>query len=724
MLNVVPASRALLLALTLGSLATALGCRATEPGRSASYVGSERCRDCHANEYRSWEASDHHLAMLPASANAALRARPHDDGPMVVRDGQLAMLGRSLDHDTDVALAYALGHRNVEQYVGPLAPGRLQALPLAFDVQRGDWFDLFAGETRTPADWGHWTNRGMTANAQCLFCHTTGFDKGYQAASDTYDTRWAEIGVGCEACHGPGEAHVRARTSGGTDPWAGRDPELLLATCGSCHSRRVDRAHFMPGQQPYLDAFEPELLDTDAYHPDGQVRDELYELVSFQTSRMYAEGVRCWNCHDPHGNGTLKPGNELCRTCHAKSYEEEGHTHHPANSPGAQCTGCHMPVTVYMQRDPRHDHSFGRPDPEATLALGVPNACNRCHTDRDAAWAAEHVRAWYPDGTVRAQRREAAATIAAARRGDPESVPGLLALVGRPGDAVRRASAARLLARFPTSSGVTDGLLAALRDPDPLVRGGAAWALAQRPALAPDVRDGLVAALADPARAVRLHAALALRAVAPDGLAPDAGRSLAAASAEWRASQELGADTPEANYNLAIFAAASGQPEQAERAYRAALRLWPRSVQARHNLAMLLAQQGRADEAAAELETLLSTDPVPDSAFALGLLYGQLGRWDDAARALERCLAEDPSYPRARYNRALALAKAGDTQAALDELERAADDPAARPEAVRTLVDLSRQVNDRARLERWVVEAARLDRDAAQTPGARELLDR
>jgi tetratricopeptide (TPR) repeat protein len=139
---------------------------------------------------------------------------------------------------------------------------------------------------------------------------------------------------------------------------------------------------------------------------------------------------------------------------------------------------------------------------------------------------------------------------------------------------------------------------------------------------------------------------------------------------------------------------------------------------------MLLAQQGRAAEAAQELEALIADDPVPASAFALGLLYGQMGRWPDAARALARCLEEDPAYPRARYNRALALAKAGDTTAALDELERAADDPTARPEAVRTLVDLSRQVNDKARLERWVLEAARLDRDAAVQPGARELLDR
>jgi tetratricopeptide (TPR) repeat protein len=642
---------------------------------------------------------------------------------MVVRNGQLFLEGSRLDHDTDLALAYALGHRNVEQYVGPFAPGKLQALPLAFDVQRGEWFDLFAGETRTPADWGHWTNRGMTANAQCVFCHTTGYEKGYQPATDTYESRWAEMGVGCEACHGPGAAHVEARKTGGQDPWVGRDPELMLAACGSCHSRRVERAPWTPGKR-YLDAFEPELLDTDAFYPDGQVHEELYELISFQSSRMFAEGVRCWNCHDGHANGTVKPGTQLCRTCHEQRYEEESHTHHAAGSAGAQCMSCHMPVTVYMQRDPRHDHGFLRPDPELTLALGVPNACNRCHTDRDAAWAAAHVREWFPADAVRAAHRAVATAIAQGRRDDADGVPALVELVGGSADAVRRASGARLLARFPTAAGVTTALVSALHDPEPLVRTGAAWALAQRPSLAPDARDGLIAALDDPVLTVRLHAAVGLRGVAPDSLPAAGGKALARATGEWRESQELEGDTPEAHYNLAIVLASTGRTDEAEREYRAALRLWPRSIQARHNLAMLLAQQGRAGEAAGELETLLASDPVPASAFALGLLYGQLGQWRDAASALERCLAEDPAYPRARYNRALALAKAGDTTAALDELERATDDPAARPEAVRTLVDLSRQVNDKARLERWVLEAARLDRDTAVQPGARELLDR
>jgi tetratricopeptide (TPR) repeat protein len=727
MVRHVPATRAPFLALALGSAALALGCRATEQVSTTAYVGSTACETCHEAQYRSWETTQHHLAMLPASPSAPLRATPHDAGPMVVRDGALELVGSSVDHEGDLTLAYALGHRNVEQYVGPLQPGKLQALPLAFDVQRGEWFDLFAGESRTTADWGHWTNRGMMANAQCLFCHTTGYEKGYQPASDTYDTRWAEMGVGCEACHGPGSAHIAARKAGGSDPhddpWVGRDPELMLAACGSCHSRRVERAPWTPGQ-PFLDAFEPELFDTDAYYPDGQVREELYELISFESSRMFAAGVRCWNCHDGHANGTLKPDNQLCRSCHEQRYEDESHTHHPAGSPGAQCVACHMPVTVYMQRDPRHDHSFGRPDPELSVALGVPNACTRCHTDHDAVWAADRVRAWHPSETVRAERRAVATTIAEARHDEAGSVPGLVALLGGSGDIVRRASAARLLARFPTVSGVTPALLGALRDAAPLVRTGAAWALAQRQSLAPDARDGLVAALDDPVLTVRLHAAVGLHGVAPDSLPATSREAFARATSEWRVSQELAADTPEAHYNLAIVLASAGQADEAEREYRAALQLWPRSIQARHNLALLLAQQGRLPEAAAELETLIATDPVPASAFALGLLYGQMGRWQDAAQALARCLDEDPSYPRARYNRALALAKAGDSIAALDELERAAEDPAAHAEAVRTLVDLSRQVNDKARLERWVVEAARLDRDAARNPGARELLDR
>jgi Tfp pilus assembly protein PilF len=660
--------------------------------------------------------------MLPATPASPLRAKPTDGGPLVRRGDTLALTSESLAYTSDVPVAYALGRKHVEQYTGTLRPGRLQALPRAFDVVRGEWFDLFAGEERTPADWGHWTNRGMNANAQCLFCHTTGYEKGYVAATDAYDTTWNEMGVGCEACHGPGGAHVSARRSGAADPWASLDPERLFDACAACHTRRVERAAFTPGT-PFFDAFDPELLDTDAYYPDGQVKEELYEVVSFQQSKMFQEGVRCWNCHDPHGDGTKAPGNALCRTCHDAHYDSDAHTHHPTGSAGAECRGCHMPVTVYMQRDPRHDHSFQRPDPDATLALGVPNACNRCHADRDATWAAAQVHAWYPDDGTRAMRRAATQAIASGRQGDPATIPALIDLATNARDAVHRASAARLLVRFGTASGVTTSLVHALDDDEPVVRAAAAWALGQRPHLAPEARDALLARLVDPTTVVRQHAAFALRDVKPGDVAPDVARRLARATVEWRDGQLRGGDTPEAHYNLAILATATGSIEDAVREYRAALALWPASFQTRHNLGMLLAQAGRLDEAAAEFEAVLARDPVPESAFALGLLRAQQGRWRDAVAALERCVAEDPEYPRARYNLALARAKAGDTTAALDDLERAAAFDDTHREAVLALIDLARQVNDKQRLERWVLEAAKLDPAVRENPELRRFFD-
>ncbi len=661
--------------------------------------------------------------MLPADPGAALRATPSPEGPLAARGERLVLTGASLAHASDVEVRYALGRKHVEQYVGALAPGRLQALPRAFDVVRSEWFDLFAGETRTPADWGHWTNRGMNASSQCLVCHTTDYDKGYDATSDTYTSRWREMGVGCEACHGPGRGHVEARRSNGEDPWAHPDPDRLLDACGACHARRVERAAFTPGDA-FADAFESELLDTDAYHPDGQVKEELYELVSFQQSKMFHEGVRCWNCHDPHGDGTREAGNALCRTCHEAKYDSEAHTHHAVGSPGADCRGCHMPITVYMERDPRHDHAFLRPDPEATTATGVPNACTRCHADRDATWATEHMRVWYPDDRTRVLRRAVTQTIAAARAGDDAAIPGLLELLTTARDAVHRASAARLLARFATASGVTTGLVQALADDDPIVRGAAAWSFGQRPSLAPEVRTALLERTTDSARVVRQHVAFALRDVKPADLAPTTAAALASATDEWVAGQRRLGDTPEAHYNLAIVAAARDEPDRAAGEYREALRLWPASFQARHNLGMLLAQLGRLDDAAREFETVLATDAVPDTAFALGLLRAQQGRWPDAVAALERCVGEDPQFPRARYNLALAYAKAGAVTKALDELERAATEDDTHRDAVLTLIDLARATGDKPRLERWVLEAARLDPEVRENPELRRFFER
>ena len=247
----VPARALLLLALCVVTATLTPGCRSTgSPPATATFVGSAACTRCHETQHRSWETSYHHLAMLPASLTAPLHARPGGDFPLVARDGRLFLSGERLQHPSDVPVEWVLGHRTIEQYLGALSPGSVQALPLAFDVQRGEWFDLFAGESRTPADWGHWTNRGMTANARCIACHTTGFEKGYRDGRDTYDES-LDARSASAARRATAPARTRRSPQDGRHRSMGRArPGSLLAACGGCHSRSVERAPWTPGDCP------------------------------------------------------------------------------------------------------------------------------------------------------------------------------------------------------------------------------------------------------------------------------------------------------------------------------------------------------------------------------------------------------------------------------------------------------------------------------------------
>jgi hypothetical protein len=179
---------------------------------------------------------------------------------------------------------------------------------------------------------------------------------------------------------------------------------------------------FKPGDS-FFDHFSLEILDESGrWYPDGQVKDEDYEFASFLGSRMMQSGVQCRDCHRAHSG----EGNALCLRCrqgkdpgftNAPAINPAEHGHHKLNGKGGECTGCHMPVTVYMQRHPRHDHSFTIPDPLLTKELGIPNACNRCHADKSVDWAVKYAEQWYGAKMDR-HTRERAQWIGAALRGE------------------------------------------------------------------------------------------------------------------------------------------------------------------------------------------------------------------------------------------------------------------------------------------------------------------
>ena len=136
---------------------------------------------------------------------------------------------------------------------------------------------------------------------------------------------------------------------------------------------------------------------------------------------MYQGGVTCLDCHTRHSYKNTLATTYACAATTATSQsaaviDPAEHGHHKLNDKGGECIGCHMPVTVYMQRHPRHDHGFTIPDPLLTKELGIPNACNRCHADQTTDWALKYTEEWY--GTkMNRPTRERARWIAAAENG-------------------------------------------------------------------------------------------------------------------------------------------------------------------------------------------------------------------------------------------------------------------------------------------------------------------
>ena len=473
---------------------------------TAAYVDNGICLSCHREEGREWRESHHAKAMAPATdenvrGDFTYQAFRHQGVTtrFSKRGGRYFVNTEGPDgRPADFEIKYTFGVEPLQQYLIEMPGGRLQPLNIAWDGPNRKWFHLLPGEKTPPGDVLHWTGRYQTANTMCLVCHTTQFEKRYDAVTDTFASRWAEPNVSCQSCHGPGEQHVQWETSlrGAGTPAQNspRDPHGLSADiraadarrrtelCTPCHSRRSELISSPAPGQPVLDNFLPSLLAPGLYFEDGQQLEEVYVDGSFRQSRMFQSGVTCTHCHNAHTGKLRLAGNTVCLQCHRKDpnprfprgagdFDSPAHHFHKPGSAGALCVNCHMPARAYMQIQRRPDHSIRVPRPDLSVKIGAPNACTNCHTGRKAQWAADVVVKWY--GPIRKQATHYGEAFARARSGQAGGNEALARLIGNletPG--IVRASALADLRRDPVT-GVAQRVQAT-RDADPEVRAAAA----------------------------------------------------------------------------------------------------------------------------------------------------------------------------------------------------------------------------------------------------------
>jgi predicted CXXCH cytochrome family protein len=712
------------------------------------FVGSQSCSGCHQAEAALWQNSQHRHAMDHAT-DASVRGNFNDaafeyagtrsrffrkdrkflvetDGP----DGKLATF----------EVKYTFGLDPLQQYLIEFPDGRVQALSIAWDTRPKDqggqhWFHLYPDGAITHDDPLHWTKLNQSWNFMCAECHSTGVHKNYDAAKDRFATTFSEISVGCEACHGAGSRHVNwaRQNARSRDPdngllvkfdertgiiWSadagtltptrsGPAPALRkeVETCGRCHARRGQLSEdWLPGKL-LSETHRVSLLDRQRFHADGQMRDdeETYNYGPFKQSRMFAKGVTCSDCHDPHSAMLKAPGDAVCGQCHAADkYESAGHRQHANVTPLPTCASCHMPERRYMVVDRRHDHSFRIPRPDLSVQLGTPNACNDCHRDKSAAWAAQQVETWF--GPQRHGYQDYATAFHAVWS-EAMDAQALLAALAQANDvpALVRASA---LAELPRPD--VDLIRRGLSDPDPLVRLGALDAV--EGVAADQQLWGLASSqLTDPVRGVRIRAAELLASV-PGTRQPAADRDrFAQAAAEFVAAQRLNADRPEARSALGSFLARQARAVEAEVEYRSALALDPSFSPAAINLSDLYRQLGRESDGERVLrDALIRSQQNAPLHHALGLALVRQKRTEVALDELRQAAMLDPGQSRYAYVYAVGLHAAGRRDDALAVLKTSLGRHPNDPDSLSAAIAFSREKGDSTAALEFAERLARL----------------
>lgn len=636
------------------------------------FVGDHTCQSCHAREWEEWQGSHHDYAIAEAD-NESVRGDFDNtefvDGEYTYRffrEGeQYKVEAPGPDGELQVYdISYTFGWEPLQQYLVDFGKGKMQALQIAWDTEEGRWFSLQPEEQPEPGDWLHWTGASMNWNTMCADCHSTNLQENYIAEADSFHTTWSVIDVSCEACHGPGGDHVEfmssAESEGVSSERIREDLNLVASqnsqinTCAPCHSLRQKLTDEYVHGDEYLDHFDPTLPHPDNYFADGQIRGEVYVYGSFLQSKMYANGVKCTDCHNPHTLELKEPltDNKLCMTCHEPEYNTPDHHFHEANTEGSQCVNCHMTGRTYMGNDFRRDHSFRVPRPGQSAQFGTPNACNDCHTDQSAEWASEAIDEWYSvddslhftDILVQADSADSDNIRVRTQLSD------LIADTSQPD--IIRATAIWYSGHFP-NMGTTELIRESLESESPLIRNSAAKAVQNLP---PEMRTLVLRKnLTDPLKAVRMSGMQNLAAYSVEDFGNAYKADFSNALQEYKAYLEVNRYFPQGEMNRGQFYEQQGDTEKAIEAYESALRRDDKFNPARINLAYLYNQQGRNAEAERLLRTVIEQEPEFGQAhYSLALLLAEENRLEEAVSYFEQASQLNPQQGRIFYNLAIA----------------------------------------------------------------------
>jgi tetratricopeptide (TPR) repeat protein len=559
---------------------------------------------------------------------------------------------------------FALGGKNVYYFLTPFDRGRLQVLPLAYDINRKEWYNnpksALRGFTTEEDEILPWRHIGFTFNTSCYSCHVSQLQNNYNLSSNTYHTTWKENGINCETCHGPSMEHIRVCLEAGEGKVPQDlkiirtslfEPEQHNSSCGSCHAKmRPITSSYMPGDR-FFDHYDLTTLENPDFYPDGRDLGENYTYTTWLQSRCVTEGdLDCIHCHTSSGRYRFAKNDpyNACMPCHEDKIDQiEAHSFHPADSGIVTCVSCHMPMTEFARMH-RSDHSMRPPAPLASMKFGSPNACIICHDDKTNEWAQEFMVKW---GKADFQQKilDEGNLILEARNENWVHLDQMLnKLDNREFDLVFSASILRLL-RTCSDDKKWPSILKATNHPSPLVRSAAATTLADL-----HNRESMAALLRlceDDYRLVRVAAAQSITYFPESLFEGSENTGYFAALNEYIESITARPDDWSSHATLGNFYFNRQDYDKAIRHYEYSTDLFPENVGAYVNCGFVYTMKGDLDQAEAQFRKALDYEPLNEGAnLNYALLLGEMGRMDEAEAVFKKLLEINPESAVAAYN--------------------------------------------------------------------------